>query len=37
MAEKLNISTRTLQRLLNDMSNVHYVGRGSNGHWEIDE
>ena len=35
MAEKLNISTRTLQRILNGMSDVHYVGRGKNGHWEI--
>lgn len=37
MAEKLNISIRTLQRVLNNMSNVHYVGTGANGHWEIDE
>lgn len=37
MAEKLNISMRTLQRALNNMSNVHYVGTGANGHWEINE
>lgn len=36
MAETLNISVRTLQRVLNDLPTVHYVGVGSNGHWEVD-
>lgn len=36
MAEKLNISVCTLQRILNEMNNVHYVGTGINGHWEIE-
>ena len=36
IAAQLNISVRTLQRILNDMPNVQYVGRGANGHWEID-
>lgn len=36
MAEKLNISVRTLQRILNEMPNVKYVGTGANGHWEVD-
>ncbi|MBQ8822779.1 MAG: winged helix-turn-helix transcriptional regulator [Lachnospiraceae bacterium] len=35
MAEQLNISVRTLQRILNQMTNVQYVGTGVNGHWEI--
>lgn len=37
MAKRLSISIRTLQRMLNNMPNVHYVGTGVNGHWEIDE
>lgn len=37
MAEQLNVSIRTLQRILNDIPNIHYVGTGSNGHWEIEK
>ena len=35
MAEILNISVRTLQRVLNEISNLHFVGIGAYGHWEI--
>lgn len=35
MAEELDISIRQLQRILNKMENVKYVGRGYSGHWEI--
>lgn len=37
LAHELKISVRSLQRILNDMNNIHYVGTGSNGHWEIDD
>ena len=37
MAEALSVSTRTIQRLLKDLPNVHYVGSGYSGHWEIDD
>ena len=37
MAEKLNISVRTLQRVLNEIPNLHYVGTGVNGHWQIEK
>ena len=37
MAEKLNISVRTLQRVLNEMPDVQYIGTGINGHWEVTE
>ena len=35
MAEILNISVRTLQRMLNEIPNLHFVGIGAYGHWEI--
>ncbi len=34
MARELDIGTRTLQRILNEMDNVQYVGSGFSGHWE---
>lgn len=36
MAEELNISARSVQRLLNDMPEVHFTGGGRSGHWVID-
>lgn len=35
MAKELDISIRSLQRILNEMDGVHFVGRGINGHWEV--
>lgn len=37
MAEALGISSKTVKRYIKEMSNVYYVGRGANGHWEVDE
>ena len=37
LGKRLGISTRTVGRKLKDMGNVHYVGSGNNGHWEINE
>ena len=40
-AEKLGIalgvSVRTIRRHLKEMDNVHYIGRGYSGHWEVEE
>ena len=36
MAEALGISERSVQRILNKMSDVHFTGGGRKGHWVID-
>lgn len=35
LSEKLGIPVRTLQRILNSLNNIKYVGSGKSGHWEI--
>jgi len=35
IARELSVGTRTLQRILNEMGNIRYVGSGYSGHWEI--
>lgn len=37
IANELNISIRTIQRLLDEMEDVQYEGSGYSGHWEIKE
>ena len=37
MAAALGVTTRTIRRHIKMLNNVHYVGRGFSGHWEIDE
>ena len=37
LAEKIGVSVRTLQRILNETPNIKYVGVGKSGHWEIIE
>ncbi|MBQ2405477.1 MAG: putative DNA binding domain-containing protein [Lachnospiraceae bacterium] len=37
MAALLGISSKTVKRHIKKMNNVHYVGRGFSGHWEIIE
>ena len=37
IANKLSISLRTLQRILNSIDKIYYVGSGKGGHWEIKE
>ena len=37
IAEQLGISIRTVKRRIKKLNNVKFVGRGSNGHWEIPE
>ena len=36
MADSLDVSARTIQRLLNDMPEIRFTGGGRSGHWEID-
>ena len=35
IAEILGISEKTVGRKIKDMNDVHYIGRGYSGHWEI--
>ena len=37
IAEKTGLSIRTIQRILNEMLEVHYEGTGANGCWVIQE
>lgn len=37
MAMILGISSKTVKRHLKEMHNVHYIGYGPHGHWEIDD
>lgn len=37
MAMVLGVSVRTIKRHIKNLDNIYYVGRGSNGHWEIKE
>ena len=37
MANLLGKSEKSISRYIKDIPNLHYVGRGSNGHWEISE
>ena len=34
MAEELSVSLRTVQRLLNSIDGLKYIGSGKGGHWE---
>ena len=35
MPETLGVSKKTIMRYIKDISNVKYVWKGENGHWEI--
>ena len=35
IAEVLNVSEKTVERLMKDIPNLKFAGRGKNGHWEI--
>ena len=36
MSEVLGVSEKTITRYIKDIPNVKYVGKGKNGHWEVD-
>ena len=33
----LGCSAKTIKRRIKEMDDIRYIGRGSNGHWDIDE
>ena len=35
IAEVLNVSEKTVERLMKDIPNLKFAGRGKNGHWEL--
>ena len=35
MAMLLGVSSKTIKRRIKEMDNVHYIGSGYSGHWEI--
>lgn len=37
IADKTGLSRKTVQRMTKEIDNLKYIGRGSNGHWELDE
>lgn len=37
MSEKLGISIRTLQRIINASDKIRFVGSSKSGHWEVIE
>ncbi len=37
IAMSLGTSSKTIKRYLKEMTNIHYVGHGWSGHWEIDD
>ena len=37
MGMMLGVSTRTILRRIKKLDNVHYIGRGFSGHWEIQD
>ena len=36
MGMMLGVSTRTVLRRIKKLDNVHYIGRGFSGHWEVE-
>ncbi|WP_198772001.1 HTH domain-containing protein [Mycoplasmopsis anatis] len=34
---KLGVSEKTITRYINEIRNIKYVGKGGNGHWELEE
>ena len=35
MAEHLKVNEKTIRRHIKKMNHINYIGRGSNGYWEI--
>lgn len=36
MAETLGVSEKTITRYIKEIPSIRYVGKGKNGHWEVD-
>lgn len=37
IVDEAGVSKNTIERAIKEIDNLKYVGRGSNGHWELDE
>lgn len=37
IADELGVSMKTVERIIKRIPNLRYIGRGSNGHWELKE
>lgn len=37
IAEETGLSVKTIERVIKEIDNLKYIGRGSNGHWELNE
>lgn len=37
IANEAGVSIKTIERAIKEIDNLKYVGRGSNGHWELIE
>lgn len=37
IADEAGVSVKTVERAIKEIQNLQYVGKGSNGHWELDE
>lgn len=37
IADKAGLSRKTVQRMTKEIDNLKYIGRGSNGHWELND
>lgn len=37
LVKEYGVSSRTIKRWMQKMDNISYVGRDSNGHWEIND
>ena len=37
IADRANVSKKTIERLIKDIPEIKYVGVGRHGHWELNE
>ncbi|MDO5022861.1 MAG: ATP-dependent DNA helicase RecG, partial [Eubacteriales bacterium] len=37
IAKDAGVSVKTIQRALNEIDNLQYIGTGSHGYWELNE
>ena len=37
LAEILGVSEKTITRYIKEIPNIKYVGKGKNGHWELND
>ncbi len=37
IVDEAGVSKKTIERYIKEIKNLKYVGKGKNGHWEVDE